>query len=69
MDDFGLTMDDLVTMDSLSQENGVLSNAENATMATMAKLERLGMMVHDWHTTLVPAAAAVPENFDPNGAW
>lgn len=66
MDDFGLTMDELMLMDGIASEGGVLGSAANATME---KLERLGMMARDWAVSLPRTVTPEVVDLDPTGAW
>lgn len=62
MDDFGLTTDELLLLDGLSHDSG----ASDAVRSILRKLERLGMMTHDWPLALAPCTTEVLD-FDPTG--
>ena len=53
MDDFGLTMDDLIRIDGIGEADVARSEA----VATLTKLERMGMIGRGWHEQLFEAPA------------
>ena len=61
MDDFGLTMDDLLLIEGIGRDEC----ADTAVAArTLEKLESLGMLARGWQATLLPVAGD-----DGEGAW